>query len=490
MNRADQRKGGGMSIRDEFENYDALGLAELVRNKEVTPLELVECVIERIEAVQDSVHPVNIPCYDLARELASGDLPDGPFRGVPWLLKDLMLQYEGVVTTNSLPVLAGAVADHDSEIVARAKRAGFVLVAKTNVPENGFCISTEPRMHGVTRNPWNLEHVAGGSSGGAASAVSSRVVPMAHASDGGGSIRIPASFNGLVGLKASRGRVTYAPDYADFWVGGATEGCVSLTVRDTAAYFDAVMGSVPGDPYEMPALERPLLDEVGKTPGKLKIAICTTLKGARDTAPACSQAVEETAALLSDLGHIVEEHDFQFDGAAIQRTFVDVASAEAATGMQMIEMITGKANAPDDFSVVNWQLAERGRARTAVDHVIAVETWRQLGRQVAAECRPYDVVVMPTMPIEPPKLGHYDMYGMALDAYLDRIAPEIGLALPFNCSGQPSISLPLHWSDSGLPVGVQFIGNLGGEPTLIRLAAQLEEARPWRQRRAPNAVAL
>lgn len=474
----------------ELESFDGVGLAQLVKRGEVSALELVDETIRRIEALGDTVSPVSIPYFELARTEAQKPLPDGPLSGTPWLLKDLILLLEGTVTSNSMAFLEGAVADHDSVIVQRAKAGGLILVAKTKVPEYGFCISTEPKMFGPVRNPWDLGRVAGGSSGGSAAAVAARVVPYAHASDGGGSIRIPASWCGLVGLKVSRGHCSYAPDYADFWIGGAVEGCVSRSVRDTAAYADITLGPTIGDPYELQVSDVPFLKAIESPPSSLKIGYTTSTRGMFDLDPECEKAVQSVAKLCEDLGHTVEEARLEIDDAAMNRCFSVLSGAEAAAAVGVMEAMLGRALTADDFSRVNWQRIESGRSILATDLVVAVETLRQIGRHVASQCAAYDMLLTPTMPCAAPPLGTFDMYGMDADPYQELVFRYVCFTIPFNISGQPAITLPVHWSQDGLPVGVQFVARRGSDALLLRLAAQIEQAHPWWHRRPPHAAPL
>ena len=474
----------------DFENYDGVGLAELVRAGEVTSLELVEEVIRRIEAVQDTVGPVSIPYYDLARETAQQALPDSALAGVPWLLKDLLLMYEGTITSNSMTMLKDIPADHDSEFVRRARAAGLILVAKTKVPEYGYCISTEPAIWGPTRNPWNLDCVAGGSSGGSSAAVAARVAPLAHASDGGGSIRIPAAWNGLVGLKVSRGYSTYAPDYADFWIGSAVEGCVSRTVRDTAAYADITIGGSIGDPYELPVEGAPFLSLIERAPKPLRIGYTSSTRGVIDLDPDCAAAVAEAAALCADLGHQVEEMSLDLDDEAIQAGFATLSAAEAAAAVTTMEQLFSRAFGPEDFSRVNWQRIEAGRETSSTALIWAMESLRQSGRSAAQQCAAYDVVITPTMPTPAPPLGTFDLYGMDAEPYNNLLLSHVVFTLPYNISGQPALTLPLRQSRDNLPVGVQFAARRGGDGLLLQLGRQIEQACDWSDRRAPHAVPL
>ncbi len=472
----------------EFDSYDAIALAELVRTRQVTPLELVDEVIGRLEAVQNSIHPLAIAHFEMARARAREPLPDGPLAGVPWLMKNLLLMAEGTVTSNSLAFLAEAVAPHDSEMVRRAKAGGLILVGKTNVPEFGYCISTEPAMYGPTRNPWNLERVAGGSSGGSAAAVAARVLPLAHASDGGGSIRIPACYNGLVGLKISRGRGTYAPDYTDIWAGSAVEGCVSRSVRDTAAYLDLVAGGAVGDPYELPAFAPPLAQDMMIPPPKLRVGYTMQGMAGATVDPAVAATLRDTLKMLGEMGHEVEEMTLACDYDTVNGQFAIQAAAEATAGFAFLEQLLGRSLAAEDFSPVNWQRVVLGREVTGVAVLSAIEALRLCGRAIAQSCAPYDLVVTPTMPRPAPELGWFDMYGLDLDAYHARLLPEICFTLPFNVSGQPAVSLPLGMSPDGLPIGIQFVALRGQERLLLKLAAQIEAAAPWKDRRPPHGL--
>ncbi|MEQ9643250.1 MAG: amidase family protein [Alphaproteobacteria bacterium] len=472
----------------DYDKLDAIGMAEQVKAGKVTPLELVEEAIGRLEAVRETVSPVSNAYYDLARAQAKTPPPDGPLAGVPWLLKDLLLFYEGTETTNSMSFLAGVPADHDSEFIRRVKAGGLILVAKTKAPEYGYCISTEPKMFGPVRNPWNLERVAGGSSGGSAAAVAARVVPMAHASDGGGSIRIPACWNGLVGFKVSRGYSTYAPDYADFWIGAAVEGCVSLSVRDSAAYADLTAGPSIGDPYELPIEGQPWLQAIEKAQKQLRIGYTADNGGQIDVDPACRDGLAEAMKLCEAAGHVVEEMRYDYDREALGKGFALLSAGEAAAAVAAIEPLLGRAIGPDDFTRVNWQRIEAGRKVAATDFIIAVEQLRQIGRAIAQQSAAYDVVATPTMPTPAPPLGTFDMEAMDADPYNELLLRHVCFTLPYNISGQPAITVPLHWSNDGLPVGIQFAGRRGDDLKLLQLARQLEQAQPWWDKRAPNAI--
>jgi len=477
-------------IFPEYENYDAVGLAELVRRKEIKPIELVETVIDRIERINPVLNCVNIKTYDLARKLAEVPLSGRPFDGVPFLLKDLTTMYAGVKTTSGSSFYRDYVATDDSVVVQRIKKAGLILVAKTNTPEFGSSPSTEPRLYGPTRNPWNLDHGAGGSSGGSAAAVASRIVPVADGSDGGGSIRTPASNCGVVGLKPCRGRVPIAPHYGDFWYGQACLNSLSLTVRDTAAYLDIVAGPVPGDPYQPPKPGRPFIEEVFADPGRLKIGVVTKSITGEPVDAGCVTAVEETAKLCTDIGHEIVETQFTFDYDRTVKSFNRAARVLALMAMEDGEKMVGRKATREDVESLSWLIFELGKNVTGLQHARDIETLRHCSRQIAADCEPFDIVLTPTMPVPPQKLGVYEMNGPpeTARAFGSLLKSHLAFTMPFNISGQPAMTLPLYWSDDGLPIGVQIVARYADEATIFSLAGQLERAKPWIHRKPPTCV--
>ena len=472
------------SIVQDFDKYDALGLAELVRRKEVEPIELVECVIERIERVNPTLNCVNIKTYDLARKLAEAPLPQGPFTGVPFLMKDIALMYAGVKTTNGCRLLKDYVAQDDSLVVQRIKEAGFVLVGKTNAPENGLTITTEPALYGPTRNPWNLDHIAGGSSGGSGAAIAARILPLADGSDGGGSIRMPASNNGVVGLKPSRGRVSPAPHYGDLWYGMATTNCLSLSLRDSAAFLDVVSGSAPGDAYQAAGPADSFLESVGQDPGRLKIGLVTKSPLGQPIDPACRQAAESAAQLCAELGHQIIETEFTHEVGPFFEMIGRLISVLTAVGLEAGEAMVGRSATEVDLEPITWELARIGKTISGDQHAKDIEALRQFSRQIAADCEPFDVVLTPTQSFPPKPLGYYDTT-LEWDALYERMKPGIIFTNPFNVSGLPAVSLPLYWTDDGLPIGVQFAAKYANEALLFRLAGQLEKARSWIDKRPP-----
>jgi amidase len=463
---------------------DAVGSAELVRRKEITPLELVDAAIARVERLNPAINAVVTDTFDRARTEAKGTLPDGPFRGVPFLLKDVMGGADqGVRLTVGSKFLQSHVARADTELVKRFKRAGLVVIGRTNTPEFSIPPATEPALFGATKNPWNLAYSSGGSSGGAAAAVASRMVPVAHASDAGGSIRIPASCTGVFGLKPTRARNTMAPRLGESVAGLVAEHCVSISVRDSAAFLDATSGPAPGDPYAAPAPARPYLQEIGANPGRLRVAVMRTpLNGANVDAD-CLEALESAVALCKELGHeLVDEQVVLSEPGELLPAFFKVWTLNAAMSLASAEAIVGRDATPDDVEPVTWALAEMGRTLSAVDYEKATRTLHRVSRDVAALYERADVLLTPTLAQPPLLLGAIDnppdepLRGFFRSGAFAAFTPL------FNITGQPAMSVPLFWNAAGLPIGVQFAARFGDETTLFRLASQLESARPWAAR--------
>jgi amidase len=462
---------------------DALALGALVRSNEVSAAELVEAAVTVIDRVNPRLNAVIHKLYDMARAQVAHVPRNAPFAGVPFLLKELASMWEGAPLTNSCAWLKGVRAPADSEATRRIKAAGFVLVGKSNAPENGWSISTEPKLYGVTHNPWRRDVTAGGSSGGAAAAVASRLVPLAEASDGAGSIRVPASNCGVVGLKPSRGRITIAP-FGDYWYGGAYFFCVTRTVRDTAAYLDAMAGALPGDPYTPPTPSKPWLELSQQAPKRLRIGFTITPPDGGPIHPEAVSAVQRTCEVLERLGHDVEEKNIAFDAAQAWQTYTSMTPAETAAVFENLASLVGRPVTEADVEPVTWAIIQRGRAQTAVQHVNLMNALRVLSRQISADLLPYDVYLTPTLTQPPRPLGHWDMSEPDLDRYNARWTDAVFM-FPFNISGLPAISLPLHWSKDGLPMGVQAVGRHGDEATLLAIAAVLETEIPWLDRAPP-----
>ncbi|MEK7248386.1 MAG: amidase [Chloroflexota bacterium] len=464
---------------------DATAQAELVRKKQVKPAELLDGAIERIERLNPQINAVIRPMYDEARKTISAGLPQGPFTGVPFLLKDLGAMYAGVPQSMSTALLKDAVSPIDSELTRRYKAAGLVICGKTNTPEFGLVPTTEPRLWGASHNPWNLDRSTGGSSGGSAAAVASGMVPFAHANDGGGSIRIPASCCGLFGLKPTRARITQGPLVGDIMSGLVNEHCVSRSVRDSAALLDATAGSMPGDPYVAPEPERPYLKEVGADPGHLRIAFTRKTTNGVPLHPDAIAAVEDAAKLCQELGHEVEEAEPMVDGAALAQTFTDLWAAGNVWSIDLIASLTGKPPRADDFEILTWALYELGQEVTAARYLEAVSQLQMLGRTIAQFHHRYDIFLTPTLGAPPVELGYLASTTAQPMLAFERAIEYVPYTPVQNVTGQPAMSVPLYWTDAGLPLGAHFVAAYNGEATLFRLAAQLEEARPWAAKRPP-----
>jgi amidase len=490
----------------EYDHYDGLGLAGLVRNREISPEELCEEAIGRVERVNPQVNAVVTPMYDLARAAAGNALPDGPFAGVPFLLKDLLAAFAGVPLTSGCRACRDFIPDHDSELVRRFKVAGLLVLGKTNTPEFGLLSYTEPALHGPTRNPWRLSRTPGGSSGGSAAAVASGMVPLASGGDGGGSIRIPASCCGLFGLKPTRGRMPTGPDAGEIWQGAVVEHALTRSVRDSAALLDAVSGPDVGAPYTIQPPERPFLEEVGREPGRLRIAFCTRSPLDTPVHPEVVRATEETARLLEGLGHRVAPAEPQLDGIALAKSYMSMYFGEVAASIDDLEPVLGRKAKPRDVEALTWTLGLLGRAVSAADFVKANRHWGIAARVMGRFHQDHDIYLTPTLACPPVEVGALKpgfvesaalkvvntlRLGGLLKAsgLIDKMAVESLSKTPFtqlaNFTGQPAMSVPLHWTSDGLPCGMQFMAPFGDEATLFRLAAQLEAERPWFHKRPP-----
>ena len=472
---------------DELAQLDATAQAALVAGGEMSPAELVDAAIARIEQHNPAVNAVIHTMFDKARAAAADPaLPDGPFRGVPMLIKDL-----GPLTAGD-PVCAGMrflkqrgfVTPIDSFLVRKLRKAGFVLVGKTNAPELGILPTTEPVAFGPTRNPYDHGRSPGGSSGGSAAAVALGLTPVAHANDGGGSIRIPASCCGLVGLKPTRGRVSQGPHIGD--IGGAlvVDHVVARSVRDSAALLDILAGPMPGDPYAAPPPSRPFAQEVGADPGHLKIGFtCTRLTMTGTTTPAhpdCVAAVERAAALLSELGHQVSE--VRLDPLLVPEyvpRFMTIWAASVAAGLDGWGQLFGTRLTADDVEPVTWALAQMG---AGISSSVYIRAWAWLqvnARQLARFWKDHDLLLTPTLAEPPPPLGTFDSPPDSPMAGFMRAGEFAPFTPPWNGTGQPAISVPLGTNGAGLPIGVQLVGAYAREDLLLRIASQLEAARPF-----------
>ena len=475
-----------MPISDELAFLDATAQAELVRTKEVKPIELVDAAIERIERLNPKLNAVITPLFDEARETAKRKLPKGPFTGVPFVIKDLGATYGGVRQTSGCAFTKDFVPEHDSELVVRQKKAGLVFIGKTNTPEIGILPTTEPHLLGPCRNPWNTDHSTGGSSGGSAAAVASGMVPLGHANDGGGSIRIPASCCGLFGLKPTRARNTLAPDMGDMMSGFVAEHCVSRSVRDSARLLDATCGHALGDPYWPPPRKRPYIKEVGADPGSLRIAVMPDSPMGGEVHKDCVDAVRDVANLCESLGHNVVEAMPEVDAAMINQAFMNVfVAGGAGVFIDGMAMLSGKTPTPDEFEPLTWALYQMSQGIKATDYLLSLTFLQQVSRTIAEFMVNYDVILTPTLSMPPALLGWMDSPPDDPMQGIMRAAEYVPFTPICNFTGQPAMSVPLVWNADGLPIGTHFIGRFGDEATLFRLAAQLEQARPWADKRPP-----
>ncbi len=475
-----------ISLRD-YTAHDGLGLAALVARKEVTPLELIDAAVRAVEAVNPRINAVLQILADSAAAALRRGLPAGPFTGVPLLIKELILHAAGVRQDMGSRLAQGTIPATDTELMARFRRAGLVLVGTTQTPELGYNPTTETVLFGPVHNPWDTGRSPGGSSGGSGAAVAAGIVPVAHANDGGGSIRIPASCNGLVGLKPTRDRIPTGPDYGDPLMGLACEFAVTRTVRDAAALLDMVAGPDVGAPSHPVPPARPFAQEVGAPTGRLRIAWTTTPASGAAIDAACVTAVQETVRLLESLGHELIEARPPLDWD----TFLDnthvIWTSFTALMVGALAAGTGRTPGPATLEAVTLACYEDGKRRTAAELLSASAYGNIVSRQVGAFFETIDAFVSPTLARVPVPLGEMNQNraGMTAMEWTRQVFTWAPFTPLFNTTGQPAISLPLHWSDEGLPVGVQFAARFGDEATLFRLAGQLEQARPWAARRPP-----
>lgn len=493
-----------MTAFPEYARFDAVGLAELVKRREVDPVTLVEEAIARIERVDARLNAVVCKLYAQARAEVRARAPEGPLGGVPFLIKDFFQTVRGAPTTHGSRFFRGHVADQDSELVRRYRAAGLVFVGKTNTPELALLPVTESELHGPARNPWDVGRTPGGSSGGAAAAVAAGIVPAAHGGDGGGSIRIPASCCGLFGLKPTRARTPSGPMASENWSGFSVEHVISRSVRDSAALLDATAGPEPTSPYHAPPPARPYADEVRTPPGRLKIAFHTDPAMPSGVHPDVTAAVDDAARLCESLGHRLVEVRPNHERERLARAFFTVIAGQ--TSADLAEAMQTAARAADrrDFEKETWLLGMLGRKFSALDYALAVRTLQAEARRLTALYADYDVVLTPTLSCPPLPIGALRAKGaeallqevvvraelhvaFRLPGVVEQAVARVFDFIPFtpvaNFTGQPSMSVPLHWNAQTLPIGVMFTARFGDEATLFRLAAQLEQARPWAHRR-------
>ena len=474
---------------DELDRYDALGLGELVGKGEVTAEALLDRAIARVEAVNPQINAVVLRHDDVARRQLAQGRPQGPFAGVPFLLKDLGAALAGTITTDGSRAFADWTAKADSTITRRAKAAGLTIFGKTASPEFGLTTTTESKLWGATRNPWNLERIAGGSSGGAAAAVAARILPMAHASDGGGSIRIPASCCGLFGLKPSRGRVPYNPGAGIGWNGLSTQHAVTISVRDSAALLDALSGPEPGDSVVPPRAHGAFLDAARRAPGPLRIALIETAPTGVALHPDCQAALADAARLCESLGHSIEPASLKLDPQAIASAFGASIAVDIFSRLERRAAEIGRPVREDEVEKVCWAMARRGPSVTGQAYTDARKTFDAAAVEVARLLETYDIFLSPTLAEPPGPLGRLGLSPADLGDYNRAIGAFSPYTALQNQTGVPAMSVPLYWNAEGLPIGVMFTAPFAREDLLFSLAGQLEAARPWADRRPPVSAA-
>jgi amidase len=489
---------------DEYRRYDALGLAGLVKKGDVTPSELLETAIQRANDVNPRINAIIHPIYDEARATAARVDTNAPFAGVPFLVKDLGMEVKGVPMRVGSKGYLNYVSAEDSFAVTKMRKAGLVIFGKTNAPEFGLTPYTEPKLFGPCLNPWNLGHSTGGSSGGSAAAVAAGITPIATANDGGGSIRIPASCCGLFGLKPSRGRVSWAKLYGSMWNGAAIEGCVSRSVRDSAAYLDVIRGAAPGDPYIAQAPERPYLEEVGTAPGKLRVGYTAGHTMGQVVDEACLKAMQNAVDALRSAGHTVEEVALPYYREDLTKAFLVIVAAQEAAEVDRLSQFLGRRVRPSDLEPNTYAMGILGKAYSAMQYAVAARQWEDIGYRMGHFHEQYDILLTPTLAKRPIKTGALqntpaedvlvkivNTFGLssAMKTAVDQLADKVYGYMPWtafaNITGQPSMSIPFHWTEENLPIGAMFTTRIGDEALLFRLAAQLEQLAPWMDK-VPN----
>lgn len=479
---------------EEYRQYDGLGLAQLVKKGDITPIDLLNIAIGQVEAQNPALNAVIHKMYDAAHTAAASVDKNAPFAGVPFVVKDLGVEFAGTPIRWGCRGWEGYISPADTYVARRMRRAGLLVLGKTNTPEFGLNPFTEPVLFGPSHNPHNLEHTTGGSSGGSAACVGAGIVPLASANDGGGSIRIPASCCGLFGLKPTRGRVSWGPNLGVMWNGAAVEGCVSRSVRDSAAYLDVIQGMEPGDPYGLPDPERPYLEEVSRDPGKLRIGYFRETPANTPVDDVCVQALDKMVDTLRDLGHTVEETSSPYRLADLTETFLGIVTAEAAGELQRLSKHLGRRVRPADVEPNTYALALLGHRWRAVRYAQSQAGFNDLSRRVAEWHTRYDLMLTPTIGCRPFKIGALQNtaaenallnivnplgLGWAMEKSIDQLAKKIYGFMPWtafaNMTGQPSMSVPtLRTEKEGLPIGTMFTAPMCREDVLFQLAGQLE----------------
>ena len=471
-----------MTLIKDYDQFDALGLAEGIAKGDFTSQELMETTRSRADALNPELNAIVISFDD-----PIGEDTSGPFAGVPFLLKDLGAELEGTRLTNGCAYFKENICRRTHLLTERLLKAGFQIFGRTNTPEFGFTTTTRNAIFGDTKNPWDLTKAPGGSSGGAGAAVAAGIVPAAHASDGGGSIRIPASSCGLFGLKPTRNRVTLSPIAGDGWSGLATNHAITRSVRDSAAILDVLSGRGPGDPYTAPPPLRPFAQEVGTTPGALKIGVLSQPITGVDLHPDVEKALKETRALLTGLGHSLEEVVLDVDPDLFLMMNQTIIQVNLATDLNEAISATGRPLGDDDLEPLTRFAYEAGQTAQATDFVKALHFSHQMTARVDDALARFDVILTPTMAVPPVELGSADLGVMDDLKFLTEIRGMIAFTSLFNQSGHPAMSVPLYWNAENLPIGMQFVGPYGDEALLYRLAGHLEQAQPWFNKRPPMA---
>jgi amidase len=487
-------------MTDELVRYDAIGLSELIRKGEITPPEILETTINRIEKINPRINAVIYKMYDQAREAAkiwssltkTTKIFDSIFCGIPFLLKDLIAECKGTPFSEGSRAVHGYISKLDSEIVKRHKANGLIIVGKSNSAEFGVLTTTEPLIHGPTFNPWDPSLTPGGSSGGSAAAVAAGIMPMAHGCDGGGSIRIPASCCGLFGLKPTRGRNPLGPLFGDLGGGIIHEHAITSSVRDSAALLDVTSGPDLGDPYYAPPIERPFLEEIRRNAGSLKIGFLTSVPEGwnEETAlhPDCESAVKDAARLCEDLGHSVDEvSSAQLSHPELSQTFVQIFSCFVEHVVAYWERELGKKIQQDELETPTWDLYQESLKTTGGAYLVAKEELQRFSRKIGNwyDKGNYDLLLSPTMRIPPTKIGSFQPSPDDPMKWIRIALSFVAFTRTQNITGEPAMSVPLYWNEDNIPIGVQFAGRFGDEATLLRLASQLEQARPWADKKPP-----
>lgn len=479
---------------EDYRRHDATGLAQAIRSGDFTAQEVVQAALARLRAVNPAVNAVTWLDEALAERLCRGDpdpsaAADGPFAGVPYFIKDLHAPVKGMPLRHGSRLFIDNLPDFDSETVARLRRAGLRILGRTASPEFGMNVSTEPALTGPTRNPWNLAHSAGGSSGGAAAAVAAGILPAAHATDSGGSIRIPASVNGLVGLKPTRGLIPTGPHRGDASHGMSHEHAVTRSVRDCAALLDAVVGPDVGAPYFTTPPATPYRELITRPPRRLKIAFMLQDFSGVPVHADCAEAVQAAARRLQNLGHHVEPAAPSFDAQALGRACTTLLMAGLAAMVHAREQQLGRAAREDELEHLTREAVALGARTTGMACAAAIGAMNVQVRRLAAFFEPWDLLLTPTLALPPARLGEMTTLSGDVDTYGRTLARYTPFTGPFNATGQPAISLPLHWNAAGLPIGVQFVAGFGHDAVLLQLAAELEQSVRWFDRVAPTSLA-